>query len=54
LETRRDVYGYDLFAWALYKSGRTAEARRVMSQALAWGTEDPELRARARILGVVR
>jgi tetratricopeptide (TPR) repeat protein len=50
LETRRDVYGYDLLAWALFKSGRVAEARAAMGQALAWGTEDPELRARARAI----
>ena len=27
LETRRDVYGYDLLAWALYQSGRFPESR---------------------------
>jgi len=50
LATRRDVYGYDLLAWALFKSGRVTEARAAMAQALAWGTEDPELRARARAI----
>ena len=40
LETRHDIYGYDLFAWALYKQGRTLEARRAMSTALAQGTQD--------------
>ena len=30
-ETRRDVYGYDLLAWALYKSGRIPEARMARS-----------------------
>lgn len=47
LETRHDVYGYDLLAWALFKSGRQAEARAAMSRALAWGTEDPELHRHA-------
>ena len=51
LETRQDIYGYDLLAWALYKSGRVAEARQAMTRALAWGTEDPGLRARARTIG---
>lgn len=51
IETRRDVYGYDLLAWALFKSGRVEEARAAMTHALSWGTEDPELRARARTIG---
>jgi tetratricopeptide (TPR) repeat protein len=50
LESRRDVYGYDLLAWALYKSGRFAEAGRAMTHALAWGTEDPALFAHARAI----
>jgi tetratricopeptide (TPR) repeat protein len=37
---RRDVYGYDLLAWASYKSGRVADARRAAAAALAQGTED--------------
>jgi tetratricopeptide (TPR) repeat protein len=40
LAGRRDVYGYDLVAWALYKSGRAAEAREPMRLALAQGTQD--------------
>lgn len=40
LRSRRDIYGYDLFAWALHKQGRDAEARRVMRGALRLGTED--------------
>jgi tetratricopeptide (TPR) repeat protein len=47
LETRRDVYGYDLLAWALYRSGRIPEAREAIAHALAWGTEDPQLHAHA-------
>jgi len=38
LATRRDIYGYDLLAWALHKSGRDAEARAPMQRALALGT----------------
>ncbi len=40
LETRRDIYGYDLLAWALHKDHRELEARRAMAQALGQGTED--------------
>ncbi|MGH7526345.1 MAG: tetratricopeptide repeat protein, partial [Gemmatimonadales bacterium] len=43
IQTRRDVYGYDLLAWALHKSGRHAEARAAMAQALRLGTRDPML-----------
>jgi tetratricopeptide (TPR) repeat protein len=43
LRTRRDVYGYDLLAWALHQSGRDAEARAPMARALALGTRDAML-----------
>lgn len=43
LRTRRDVYGYDLLAWALHKSGRNADARAAMQPALALGTRDAML-----------
>lgn len=43
LHTRRDIYGYDLLAWALHKSGRDAEARGPMRRALALGTRDAML-----------
>ena len=43
LETRRDVYGYDLEAWALHALGRNAEAWTSMEKALAQGTEDAQL-----------
>jgi tetratricopeptide (TPR) repeat protein len=47
LTTRRDVYGYDLLAWALHKAHRDPEAREAMNRALALGTDDPQLRAHA-------
>lgn len=50
IRTRPDVSGYDLLAWALFKSGRGQAARAAAARALAWGTEDPELRRRARII----
>jgi hypothetical protein len=43
IRTRRDVYGYDLLAWALYKSHRISDARRASDAALAQGTEDATL-----------
>ena len=43
LRTRRDVYGFDLLAWALHKSHRDREARAAMDRALSLGTVDPQL-----------
>ena len=43
IEMRRDVLGYDLLAWALYKSGDYAVARDAMAQALRMGTQDAVL-----------
>ncbi|MEO7362689.1 MAG: tetratricopeptide repeat protein [Gemmatimonadaceae bacterium] len=43
LKQRKDIYGYDLVAWALYKSGRVAEANVMMKQALQLNTPDPLL-----------
>jgi tetratricopeptide (TPR) repeat protein len=43
IETRRDIYGYDLLAWALHRSNREAEAMPVMAKALALGTRDAML-----------
>jgi tetratricopeptide (TPR) repeat protein len=43
LETRKDIYGYDVVAWSLFRMGRFDEAARVMKQAMALGTRDPML-----------
>jgi tetratricopeptide (TPR) repeat protein len=43
LETRRDIYGYDLLAWALHRNGRDIEARSAMDTALRLGTRDASL-----------
>jgi len=40
LALRKDIYGYDTLAWALYKNGRYAEARDAIDQALKLGTRD--------------
>ncbi len=54
LERRRDVYGWDLYAWALHRAGRDPEARVAMRHALRWNTEDRLLDAHAAALGISR
>jgi tetratricopeptide (TPR) repeat protein len=51
LVSRRDIYGYDLLAWALHKAHRDREARDAMTRALALGTDDPLLRHHAAEIG---
>jgi tetratricopeptide (TPR) repeat protein len=41
--TRDDAYTEDAYAWALYRSGRFAEARRASDAATQWGTPDARL-----------
>ena len=43
LATRRDVYGWDLLGWALYRSGRAKEAVEAAARALGLGTHDATL-----------
>lgn len=43
LEYRRDVYAYDLLAWALYKNGHDPEALAAIAEALKLGTKDARL-----------
>jgi len=43
LAVRKDVYGFDAYAWALYTSGRYTDADRAMQSARAIGTVDPLL-----------
>jgi tetratricopeptide (TPR) repeat protein len=40
LQVRKDVYGYDAYAWALLANGRAADADAAMRQAQAAGTQD--------------
>ncbi len=49
---RRDTHGYDLLAWALYKSGRAREAREAMATALAQGTQDAVLFYHAGMIAI--
>jgi tetratricopeptide (TPR) repeat protein len=43
IRTRRDIYGWDLLAWARYRAGDLAGARRASDRALALGTLDARL-----------
>ena len=43
LEVRRDIYTYDVLAWALYKNEKPQEARAAMREALKLGTKDARL-----------
>lgn len=52
LRDRKDVYGYDIVAWALEKSGRHADAQSAMRHALRLQTPDPLLLHHAHVIGV--
>lgn len=52
IRERGDVYGHDLLAWALFRTGRLAEARREMALALSQRTEDVTLASHAAAIGV--
>jgi tetratricopeptide (TPR) repeat protein len=43
IRTRRDIYGWDLLAWALHQAGRNREALPAMKRALELGTRDAML-----------
>ena len=43
LKTRKDIYGYDLLGWALYKEHRYPEAQSAFAKALSQGTQDAVL-----------
>ena len=43
LEYRRDVYAYDVLAWALHKNGHDQEALAAITEALKLGTKDARL-----------
>ncbi len=43
LEYRRDIYAYDLLAWALHKNGTHQEALAAITEALKLGTKDAKL-----------
>jgi len=43
LTVRKDIYGYDAYAWALLANGRAADAETAMQHALVLGTRDAVL-----------
>jgi tetratricopeptide (TPR) repeat protein len=43
LAVRKDVYGWDAYAWALFRAGRFPEAREASDRALVLGTRDARL-----------
>jgi tetratricopeptide (TPR) repeat protein len=43
LTVRKDVYGYDAYAWALLANGRAADAETAIQDALVLGTRDVAL-----------
>jgi tetratricopeptide (TPR) repeat protein len=43
LAVRKDVFGFDAHAWALYRNGRYQAARRASDRALSLGTPDARL-----------
>ena len=47
---RRDVYTLDAYAWALHRSGRSAEARTHIDTALAVGVRDPKVLYHAGVI----
>ncbi len=54
LQVRKDVYGYDAAAWALYKSGSLEEAHRLSERALSVGTRDARLYYHAGMIARAR
>ena len=47
---RDDVYTNDALAWALYKNGRLADAKRAVARALRLGTEDASFHEHAAVI----
>jgi tetratricopeptide (TPR) repeat protein len=52
LSTRRDVYGFDVAAWALHQAGRNQEADAAAREALHLGTRDGLLHFHAGMIAL--
>jgi tetratricopeptide (TPR) repeat protein len=52
LAQRPDVYGYDIYAWALYKTGHFAEAAAASDRALSLSTLDPRFHYHAGFIAL--
>lgn len=46
-EDRHDIFTEDALAWAYFKAGRVAEAKKAMKLALRTGSKDPDIRMHA-------
>ena len=49
-EARKDIFTCDSLAWALFKNGRAAEAKKFMKEALRTGTKDARINEHAEII----
>ena len=49
-EARKDIFTCDSLAWALFKNGRTEEAKKFMKEALRTGTKDARINEHAEII----
>ena len=49
-EARKDIFTCDALAWALFKNGRIAEAKKLMNEALRTGTKDARINQHATII----
>ena len=54
LTVRPDVYGFDLYAWALYRGGHFAAAAEAMSMTRIAETQDPLLDRHAAAIAAAR
>jgi tetratricopeptide (TPR) repeat protein len=52
LAVRKDVYGYDAYAWALHANGRDADALAAIQQAMALGTADAKIYLHAGLIEI--
>ena len=49
-ESRKDLFTCDSLAWALFKNGRVAEAKKVIKEALRTGSKDQRINDHAQII----
>ena len=49
-ETRKDIFTCDSLAWALFKNGRTAEAKKFIKEALRTGSKDTRINYHAGMI----
>ena len=49
-EARKDIFTCDSLAWALFKNGRVAEAKKFMNEALRTGTKESRINDHAEII----